>query len=175
MTVRDERAELRRLLAGGDRRSIGRVDEVVSRTCGSPSGISALVGLTQDADPLVGMRAADALEKATRFEPALLAPHKRRLLDEIAKDPRQEIRWHLLQMLPRLRLTPEERTDAFAIARDSLGHRSRIVAADALSAMFDLSVGDAALGKRAEDHAEQLMSAQSAAVRSRARRLLSRG
>lgn len=101
----DER-ELRDLLTGGDRRSIGKVDVVLSRIKVSPSSIDPLLRLIRDIDPLVGMRAADALEKASRANPEILVRHKHCLLSEIAENPQQEIRWHLLQMLPRLRLTP---------------------------------------------------------------------
>ena len=167
--------DLRRLLDGGDRRSIGQVNEAVSRIRGSPSNVSVAVQVMGDTDPLISMRAADALEKASRSDPDLLLPHKHALLKDLAKNPQQEVRWHLLQMLPRLPLTPEERTEAFAIAVHSLDHRSRIVVADALSAMFSLSVDDAALRRRAEYHADRLTSSPSAAVKSRAKRLLSGG
>lgn len=84
------------------------------------STIDALLGLMRDTDPLVRMRAADALEKASREDPEILMPHKHSLLSEIAEDPQQEVRWHLLQMLPRLRLTPSEGRRAFEIAANSL-------------------------------------------------------
>lgn len=170
----DDKA-LRYLLSGGNRRSIGKVDEAVARISGSPAGIAAAVRLMRDADPVVGMRAADALEKATRGDPGLLTPHKRELLGDIAANPQQEVRWHVLQMLPLLPLTASERAKAFAVAVDSLDHHSRIVVADALSAMFDLSVDDGVLRERAMHHAERLLSSRSAAVRSRAGRLLSGG
>jgi len=167
----DER-ELRDLLTGGDRRSIGKVDVVLSRIKVSPSSIDPLLRLIRDIDPLVGMRAADALEKASRANPEILVRHKHCLLGEIAENPQQEIRWHLLQMLPRLRLTPSERRRAFEIADNSLHHQSRIVVADALSAMFKLSAGDPDLMLRARDQAQRLSSSSSAAVRTRAKRLL---
>lgn len=165
--------ELRHLLAGGDRRSIGAADAVAARIAGSPAGIAAAVALMRDADPVIVMRAADALEKATRADPEGLAPHKGALLGDIARDGRQEIRWHLLQVLPRLPLDPAERARAFALARGSLGHESRIVVADALSALFALSVDDTALRVQAVQQAERLLGSGAAAVRARAGRLLS--
>jgi hypothetical protein len=164
--------ELRHLLGSGDRRSIGDVGGIVPRIKSSPSLVNALVRLMCDADPVVSMRAADALEKASRDDPHILAPHKRELLGTIGKNPQQEVRWHLLQILPRLRLTRAEQTQAFEIATLSLRHHSRIVVADALSAMFKLSVGDAVQTQRAKSEAERLRSSSSAAVRSRAKRLL---
>lgn len=107
----DDKA-LRYLLSDGDRRSIGKVDEAVAGISGSPSGIAAAVRLMRDADPVVTMRASGALEKATRGDPGLLTPHKRELLGDIAAHPQQEVRWHVLQMLPRLPLTASEHAKA---------------------------------------------------------------
>ena len=155
-----DKKELRNLLTGGDRRSIGKVDVALSKIKVSPSSIQALLQLMRDTDPVVSMRAADALEKASRTNPEILMPHKHSLLGEI------------LQMLPRLQLTKAERRRAFEIAGNSLQHQSRIVVADALSAMFKLSAGDPDLMSRARDQAARLSSSSSAAVRSRAKRLL---
>lgn len=162
---------LHQLLGGGDRRSIGKADEAAARIGKSPAGVSTAIRLMRGPDPLIAMRAADALEKASRDAPHLLLAHKHDLLGDIAKNPQQEIRWHLLQMLPRLPLTPAERNQAFRIALESLGHGSNIVVADALSALFALSAGDPALRSEAERHADRLASSHSAAVRNRARRL----
>ena len=50
-------------LAGGDRRSIGRSNEVVATVLADPELLSVLFsGLDHD-DPLIRMRAADAREK----------------------------------------------------------------------------------------------------------------
>ena len=95
----DER-ELRDLLPGGDRRSIGKVDVVLSRIKVSPSSLDPLLRLIRDIDPLVGMRAADALEKASRANPEILVRHKHCLLGEIAENPQQEIRWHFCRCCP---------------------------------------------------------------------------
>lgn len=167
-----EDADLRHLLEGGDRRSIGQADAVARRIAGSAPGIAAAVRLMQDADPVVATRAADALEKATRADHDSLAPHKRTLLGGIAAISQQEVRWHLLQMLPRLRLDPAERAAAFALAEASLDHRSRIVAAYALSALFALSADDPVLRATAVAHAQARRSAPSAAIRTRVRQLL---
>jgi hypothetical protein len=83
------------LLKGGDRRSIGRSDQVAAIVSWNPGLFPVLIaGLWCD-DPLVRMRAADATEKVTRKSPELLWPHKKELLGLMteAKDP--ELRWHL--------------------------------------------------------------------------------
>jgi len=114
-------------LAGGDRRSTGRSDEVASEISHDPAALAdVLDGMTAD-DPVVRMRAADVVEKATRTSPHLLQPHKRRLLSDIAAVEQQEVRWHLAQILPRLPLSPMERRQAVALLEGFLGDRSRIV------------------------------------------------
>ncbi len=62
-------------LQGGDRRSIGRSDEVVAQVLADPALLAPLAeGLLAD-DPLVRMRAADALEKVTAQHPDWLQAH----------------------------------------------------------------------------------------------------
>jgi len=58
--------ELLSRLTGGDRRSIGRTGEVVAAVLGEPSLFGVLLSGLWSSDPLVRMRAADALEKITR-------------------------------------------------------------------------------------------------------------
>lgn len=128
-----------------------------------------------DGDPIIRMRAADALEKSSRVHPAILMPHKNELLGEIAENPQQEVRWHLLQMLSRLQLSSAERTKALEIAIGSLHHHSRIVVAEALSALFRLSADEAEYMELAKEQAHRLSSSPFAAVRSRAKRLLADG
>jgi len=73
-------------LQGGDRRSIGRVDEVVDSVLGSSALFEELInGLFADV-PILRMRTADAVEKVTRVRPELLAAHKKALIQK----PRQK-------------------------------------------------------------------------------------
>jgi hypothetical protein len=50
-------------LGGGDRRSIGKVDDVVSAVRKKPDLFKDLVTRLFEEDPVVRMRAADAIEK----------------------------------------------------------------------------------------------------------------
>jgi hypothetical protein len=68
------------LLAGGDRRSIGRADEVAATVLQSPGLFSQLMAGLWSADSLVRMRAADAVEKISRQKPDLLRRYKNELL-----------------------------------------------------------------------------------------------
>jgi hypothetical protein len=90
-------------LQGGDRRSIGKVDEVVDQVLGSAALFEELInGLLVD-DPVIRMRSADAVEKVTLVKPELLTPHKKILIRLAGDTDQQEIRWHMAQILPRLK------------------------------------------------------------------------
>jgi hypothetical protein len=125
-----------------------------------------------DDDPVVRMRAADAVEKASRSRPALLAAHKTSLLGSIAEINQHEVRWHLLQILPRLSLTADERLEWFKRAVQWVQSDRRIVAAEALSALFGLARSDESLRAQAVTIAIQSLDGPSPALRARARKLL---
>ncbi len=126
-------------------------------------------------DPVVAMRAADALEKATeQWTPAQFAPFKPRLLRIAAQAEQQEARWHLAQIAPRLALTPRERASLLARLESWLDDPSAIVRACALEAIVRLA--NDGEDEDAHAHAQTLLAdaltSNSAAVRARARRLL---
>src|SRR5262245_36216872 len=89
-------------LSGGDRRSIGRVAEVVGRIAEEPWLVSDLVEMLQHPEIVVRIRAADALEKLQRLIPSQVAPFQTELLNIAQEVSEPEIRWHLAQMLPRI-------------------------------------------------------------------------
>jgi len=78
-------SSLLRKLEGGDRRSIGRADEVVAAVLGQPTLFGSLfAGLSGD-DPVVRARAADAVEKITVVHPEYLQPYKSNLIGPLAE------------------------------------------------------------------------------------------
>ena len=52
-------------LSGGDRRSIGRADEVATEVVAVPELFPALMEAVEHPDEIVRMRASDAVEKVT--------------------------------------------------------------------------------------------------------------
>ena len=130
-------------LTGGNRRSIGRSNEVVADVLADPSLFDLIFDAISSDDPLIAMRAADAVEKVTAAQPELLRPHKRRLLTELALIPQQEVRWHVAQMLPRLSLSARERRQAAGILESYLDDRSVTVRNCARRALAELDPGSA--------------------------------
>ena len=160
------------MLAGGDRRSIGRSDEVVDLVLEDPSLFGELIaGMTVD-DPVVRMRAADVVEKVSEQRPELLVPHRRALLYRVAAIDQQEVRWHVAQMIPRLDLTEKELKHAVETLKGYLGDKSRIVRTFSMQALADLVVQDPTLRTDVLALIRDTMKSASPAVVSRGRRLL---
>jgi hypothetical protein len=123
-------------------------------------------------DPVLRMRAADALEKITRERPQYLAGYKELMLEKVVQIEQQEVRWHFAQMAPRLRLVDVEREQVFVILCGYLEDRSKIVQVFALQAMVDISRDDPDLLKRVRAILEERVRNGSPAVQKRGRKLL---
>ena len=159
-------------LKGGDRRSIGRANEVVDDVLGDPALFDAVFqGMFND-DPVVRMRAADAIEKITERHPEYLRPYKTALLRQVAAVEQQEVRWHVAQMIPRLELSEEEHRQAIEILWGYLADKSNIVKTFSMQALADLAAGDAVLLPQVLELLEELADTGSPAVQKRGRKLL---
>lgn len=126
-----------------------------------------------NADPMIAMRAADALEKVTRKQPEMLQQFKKELQGLAEETRQQELRWHLAAMLPRLQLSSAERRRAIETLTQYLEDKSSIVKTFALQGMFDLAVQHSELRQQVEELLTMAVSRGTAAMRARARKLLS--
>lgn len=164
--------ELLQLLTGGNRRSIGRSNEVAALVLSDASLFPVLIeGMLSD-DPVVRMRAADAAEKVTLERPEYLEPYKVSLLYGIARSTQQEVRWHVAQMAPRLQLDDQERAEAVAILILYLSDRSAIVRTFAMQALADLARQDASLRPQVIATLTSAMADGTPAMRTRGNRLI---
>ena len=160
------------LLEGGDRRSIGRADEVAAMVPKDPGLFPELIaGLWSD-DPLVLMRAADATEKFTRANREFLQPYKKELLGLMAETRQQELRWHLAAMIPRLVLSVKEAQRAASLMESYLEDRSSIVKTSALQGLADLARHDARLQPKVIELLRESTRSGTPAMKARSRRLL---
>lgn len=160
------------LLAGGDRRSIGRTNEVAALIREKPQLFGELIRCMWSDDPIIRMRAADAAEKVSTARPELLAPFKTELLGLLAEAGQQEMRWHLAQMIPRLALCSRDRRRATATLRSFLSDNSSIVKTCAMQALADLAGPDARSRSEIEVLIEELVRAGTPAMKARGRKLL---
>jgi hypothetical protein len=139
-----------------------------------PARFAELWACLTDDDPLVRMRAADALEKLTRENWSLLAPYKNALLAHSADDGTAEVRWHLVAMMSRLPLSAKEAEAAIIYLDDLLqGDPSRIVRVMALQAAADLSSRYAGLRNAFNAMLERAASSPVPSLRARARKIAS--
>jgi hypothetical protein len=163
---------IRSLLSGGDRRSIGRVSEVLKLVQDRPKKVSTVVSCLFDLDPSVTMRAADLLEKLSRQRAELLQPLKAKLLNLAAETTQKELRWHLALILPRLQLTRAECESTAKLLETYLDDRSAIVKTFALQGLADLTSQLPALLPWVIETIRLQAKTGTAAMRARGRHLL---
>jgi hypothetical protein len=172
--MRRKMKNLLKKLEGGDRRSIGRVEEVITEVLANSQLIKILIdGLFVDS-PLVRMRAADALEKISSDHPQYLKPFKKKIIRLAAQTEQQEVRWHVAQMITRLHLTPKEKSTMTDILFDYLHDKSNIVITFSLQALADFAAQDKTLRPRVIKVLNNLIQTGSPAVKNRGKKLLAR-
>jgi hypothetical protein len=160
------------MLRGGDRRSIGKVDEVIRCLEEDPERFQELVMGLLNPDALVRMRCADAIEKVCHVHIDWLRPHTEFFLEQAATQTQQEVRWHIAQIMPRLSLTRSQRTQAIRRLWGYLNDPSVIVRVSALQALAELSVRDSRLREEIIPLIKRVMTKGTAAERARGRKLL---
>jgi len=161
-----------RELSGGDRRSIGRANEIAAAVLATPAKFHLVFeGLTND-DPIIRMRAADVLEKVTKSRPEFLKPYKRKLLAIASETNQIEVRWHAALMIPRLALSAAQRAAAVDMLLDYLQDRSSIVRTCAMDALAQLAHGNPHLRARVSPLLHELLEIGTPAMRARGRKLL---
>jgi hypothetical protein len=160
------------MLGGGDRRSIGRSNEVKRLVLKDPERFGELIECLWNEDAIVRMRAADAAEKVSAVRPELLKPHKRELLGLLVEVEQIELRWHLAVMVPRMALDAQERACAAETLKRYLEDRSSIVKTFALQGLADLARQDGRLRGTVRDALEVSLRTGTAAMKARARKLL---
>ncbi|HTS35947.1 MAG TPA: hypothetical protein VMH04_09765 [Candidatus Solibacter sp.] len=161
-------------LAGGDRRSIGNSNELVAAVLQRPELFPKLIEHLWSNDPIVRMRAADAVEKVSVKRPELLQAFKEELLGLADEATQAELRWHLALMLPRLHLTPAERMRAVSTVRPYLDDPSSIVRTCALQGMADLAEGNRKIEAEVVGFLEKALRNGTPAMKARARKLMAR-
>jgi hypothetical protein len=160
------------LLEGGDRRTIGRADRLAAVVLKDPRLFPQLMAGLWSENPLVRMRAADAAEKVTRNNPALLQAFKKELLGLMAETTQQELRWHLAAMIPRLALNSVERKLAASLLEGYLEDRSSIVKTFALQGLADLARQDPSMLATVTELLREATRSGTPAMKARSRKLL---
>src|SRR5258705_1650637 len=98
--VKKKSEPLRRLLAGGDRRSSAKSAGALAIVRDNVSRIGELAVLTEDSDWLVAMRAIDLLEKLAHENPVWIEPYKHVFIGPLAESDKWEIHLQIVRALP---------------------------------------------------------------------------
>ncbi len=161
-----------RKLEGGDRRSIGRSEEVVSDILKNPALSKDLITGLSATDAIVRMRASDAIEKISLVHPEYLWPYKDFLIQQAAISDQKEVRWHLAQVLPRLNLSQKERQQVVDILLSYFSDSSSIVKTFAMQAFADIARQSPNLRPSILVHLQELTTSGTPAMKARGRKLL---
>ena len=159
-------------LSGGDRRSFGRANEVVTDILNDPALFPLVFEGMLDNDPVIRMRAADVVEKVTSQHPEWLQPYKQRLLRELAAIEQPEVRWHLAQILARLDLNGNERGSAVQILLGFIQEKNSIVRTFAMQSLVDITKHDPELRLMVIGLMESLIYEGTPAMKTRGSKLL---
>ena len=159
-------------LSGGDRRSVGESNRVVSLIFENPELIGVLFQGLETSDPVLRMRCADVIEKVTAKLPGLLVPHKKSILQRLAKIEQQEVRWHVAPMLARLPLTETEENTVVNLLLSYTHDRSSIVKTMSMQALVDIALRSHRLAPGIKQHIEELSVIGTAAMKARSKKLL---
>ncbi len=161
-------------LSGGDRRSIGRSNEVVAHVIADTKLFDVIFDGIMNEDPLIRMRCADAVEKITALHPELLQKYKKTIIQVLPEIEQPEVRWHIAQMFSRLKLNRRDRRRVYGILQKFLSDRnqSSIVRTFSMQALTDLAAADVELRLPITHQIEELTATGTPAMKSRGKRLL---
>jgi hypothetical protein len=161
-------------LSGGDRRSIGRSNDVAAYVLGCRSAVPELVAALENENAVVRMRAADSLEKLSAKKPEWLNPFAGAILAAATHRDEQEICWHAAQILPRLDLDATQHQNAVSLLIGFLNNNSRIVRTFALTGLVDLALHDQTLRDKVVPLVQSATTSGIPSLEARARKLLRR-
>ncbi|MGW8257845.1 MAG: hypothetical protein ACWGMZ_10205 [Thermoguttaceae bacterium] len=160
-------------LKGGDLRSIGKSDEVAEQIGENQKLFDEVFAGIFNVDPIIRMRAADAIEKASKKRPQLLKKHKKKILNSLVALKQQEVRWHIALMLSYLKLTKNESEKVFVVLSGWINtEKSKIVKVNSLQALADISTMNGNLRMKTIALIKKQMATGTASLMSRGKKLL---
>jgi hypothetical protein len=160
------------LLSGGNLRSISGSSEVVKLIC-NQENFDTLFDFLYNGNRLIVMRAADSIEKISRNHGSYLDKYKTSLLDLITVATDKELKRHLAQLVPRLKLNNDEKNSAFEVLKKWLlnENESKIVRANSIQALYELSYSNKALAKDFDEILNNIEKANIPSINARIRKL----
>ena len=166
--------EIRRLLSGGDRRTIAKSNRVRLLMEQDPSLVPELAALTAGENWLVTQRAVDLLEKLAHDHREWIAPHKKIFIGPLASSDKWEIRLQVVRALPLFRWTPVQARRVEEILLENVTFPQTFVRAWALDGLAKLAERRAALMPIVRKHLRDFEASPSKALQARAKHIRAR-
>lgn len=107
--------EIREILSGGNRTSVGRAAEVVAQALDSTPVLDAVYQLFFDNDPVIVMRSSYVAMRVAEQKPESVLAYLPELMSNLKSYKQQEIRWHIPQLLMHVSLTDSDRKLAYEV------------------------------------------------------------
>ena len=162
---------IRRMLSGGDRRSIADSNRVRLLIEDNPSLVIEVAALTADQDWLVTQRALDLLEKLAHEHADWIAPHKKIFIGPLASSDKWEIRLQIVRALPLFDWTQAQARRVEAILLENVAFPQIFVRAWALDGLATLAKRRVTLMPIVRKHLRDFERSQSKALQARARQI----
>lgn len=166
------RLTLRERLATPPVRGLGPANAIAVEATRDTATLKQLVEAASDSRAVVSIRAANALKKVQEKKPELLAPHAGKLVRCALECEELRTRWNLTLVVGELPLRGRDRKLAIDLMFQALANPSGFLRVFAMQGLFNMADGDATLQARVRTVIERSLEDPSAAVRSRARKLL---
>jgi|SRR5690606_16485612 hypothetical protein len=130
-------------LSGGDLRSIGRSGELL-KIIKTQEDFDNLFAYLRSSDRILAMRAADVIEKLSASKPQFLDSHADDILELASLDIGKEIKWHIAQIIPRVKIDEIQKAKIREILLGWAKNmkESKIVRANSLQSLYELSKDD---------------------------------
>ena len=159
-------------LEGGDLRFLAKAQQLGS-VIKTQKDFDDLFLFLHSKDRALIMRAADVLEKISRDYPNFLWAHQKEVLQFINTAKHKEFKWHLAQMVGRLKLTQVQRQQVFDILSKWVKDtgESRIVRVNALQALYDINQKYHEFGKEIQDLTLRIQEENIPSLNARIRKL----
>jgi hypothetical protein len=163
------------LLSGGDLRSIGKSNSLISKI-NTQEKFDDLFKSLFNKDRIVVMRAADVVEKITLKSPSYLKKHKNKILELCMIATDKELKWHLAQLLPRIKLNKSELSLVWNTISEWAANKaeSKIVRVNSIQSMFELSEGNDSLRKKLENTISEIKKENVPSLNARIKKLASK-
>ena len=174
MTGGANRAELRRLLSGGDRRGIAKSNHARALVERRPVLVKELAALTDDDDWLVVQRALDLLEKFAHEHPDWMAPHKAVFIGPLADSDKWEVRLQIVRALPLFQWSSSQSRRVDRILKENVTYPQTFVRAWALDGLATRAAGRQSLMPMVRKYLRQFERSSSKALQARARHIRAR-